>query len=53
MNNKMIVQDRIVMIQLRQMNERIGFTVFGLFRITGNTFITCLGLIITYSVIII
>ena len=53
MNNKMIVQDRIVMMQLRQMNERIGFTVFGLFRITGNTFITCLGLIITYSVIII
>ena len=52
-NNKIIIQDKILMMQLRQLNERIGFTVFGLFRITGNTFITCLGLIITYSVIII
>ena len=52
-NNKMIIQDRIMMMQLRQLNDRIGFTVFGLFRITGNTLFTCLGLIISYSVIII
>ena len=52
-NNGIIIQNRIIMIQLRQLNDRIGFTVFGLFRITGNTFFTCLGLIISYSVIII
>ena len=45
--------DRIILIQLRQLNDRIGFTAFGLFRVNSNTFISCLGLIITYSVIII
>ena len=45
--------DRIILIQLRQLNDRIGFTAFGLFRVNANTFMSCLGLIITYSVIII
>ena len=45
--------DRLVIIQLRQLSNRIGFTAFGLFRVNANTFLSSLGLIITYSVIII
>ena len=45
--------DRILTLQLRQLNDRIGFTAFGLFRVNANTFLSCLGLITTYSVIII
>ena len=41
------------MLQLRQLSDRIGFTAFGLFRVNANTFVSCLGLIITYSVIVI
>ena len=51
--NVIVPRDRMLMIQLRQLNDRIGFTAFGLFRVKANTFISCLGLIITYSVIII
>ena len=52
-NNEIVLVDKMSMIQLRQINDRIGFTLFGLFRINGNSFVTCLGLIISYSVIII
>ena len=45
--------DRMLMLQLRQLNDRIGFTAFGLFRVNANTLLSCLELIITYSVIII
>lgn len=45
--------DRLIIIQLRQLCDRIGFTAFGLFRVNANTFLSSLGLIITYSVIII
>ena len=49
-----IVQnDRTILLQLRQLNDRIGFTAFGLFRVNSNTFLGCLALIINYSVIII
>ena len=47
------VKNRQIVIQLRELNARIGFTAKGLFRINANTFVSCLGLIITYSVIII
>ena len=45
--------DRIVIIQLKEMSDKIGFTSFGLFTITINTFVSSVGLIITYAVIII
>ena len=44
---------RQIMIQMRQMSDRIGFTAFGLFRINKNTLLSCLALIISYSVIIV
>ena len=47
------ILDKITIIQLRLLSDRIGFTAFGLFRVNANTFISCLGLIITYSVIVI
>ena len=45
--------DRILMLQMRQLNDRIGFTAFELFLVKANTLLSCLGLIISYSVIII
>ena len=46
-------ESRQILIQMREMNTRIGFTGFGFFRVNGNTFLSCLALIISYSVIII
>ena len=45
--------ERQIVIHLELMNQRIGFTAFGLFQINANTFLSCLALIISYSVIII
>ena len=45
--------DRIIIGQLKDMSDKIGFTSFGLFNININTFVSSLGLIITYAVIII
>ena len=47
------ILNKITIMQLRQLSDRIGFTAFGLFRVNANTFVSCLGLIITYSVIVI
>ena len=46
-------KDRIIIIQLKELSDKIGFTSFGLFNITVNTFVSSLGLIISYAVIII
>ena len=45
--------DSLWMIQLFNLKQEIGFTALGLFHINTNTFISSLGLITTYSVIII
>ena len=47
------IKNRQILMQMRQMSDRIGFTAFGLFRVNSNTFLSCLALIISYSVIII
>ena len=52
-NNGYDSENRQILIQIREMNTRIGFTAFGFFRVNGNTFLTCLAQIISYSVIII
>ena len=46
-------ESRQILIQMREMNTRIGFTGFGFFRVNSNTFLTCLAQIISYSIIII
>ena len=52
-NNGYDSENRQILIQIREINTRIGFTAFGFFRVNGNTFLTCLAQIISYSVIII
>ena len=47
------IKNRQILMQMRQMSDRIGFTAFGLFRVNNNTLMSCLALIISYSVIII
>ena len=51
--NKYDTKNRQILMQMRQMSDRIGFTAFGVFRVNSSTFLSCLALIISYSVIII
>ena len=46
-------ENRQIVLQMREISTRIGFTAFGFFRVKSNTFLTCLAQIISYSVIII
>ena len=45
--------DRQIIIHLKSLIPEMGFTAFGLFQINANTFLSCLALIVSYSVIII
>ena len=52
-NQSMDPNDKQTILQLRELSARIGLTAMGLFRINANTLLSCLALIVTYSVIII
>ena len=45
--------NHIILMRLREMKERMGFTAFDLFRVNANILVSCLALIVSYSIIII
>ena len=45
--------NHIIMIRLNEMKDEMCFTAFNLFKLNANTLLSCVALIITYSIIII
>jgi hypothetical protein len=47
------MNQNILLMKINSINQEIGFTASNLFKISTNTIISCLALILSYSVILI
>ena len=47
------ISNRIILLQITKYKNKICFSAMNLFKVNTNTFISCLALIISYSVVII